>query len=217
MSYFDEELKEFYLSQLRNKESQDVQTKSKRTKKKVNNQTNEQQYDVEEKSSSPIAVQPSRKVEVVVFKRHKTNKKKIFDEKSTEETVDDTDMSRLKPKKLLSKLQWDVTAFGLEGYSKEEKRKLEAERAIKLGAKPKKRQYVNYKVLMEERKKQKLEEEASHEKEASQKSKKKRQKNNTKTVFWQDSLKTKNFGQVGSFKNGVLKVSSFDIKSVKRK
>nr|DBA26931.1 TPA: hypothetical protein GDO54_011123 [Pyxicephalus adspersus] len=48
----------------------------------------------------------------------------------------------------------EVHKFGITGYKKEKQRKFEQERAIMLGAKPPKREYVNYKVYQERKKEQ---------------------------------------------------------------
>ena len=89
-----------------------------------------------------------RKVEVVVFKDKNPGFKKVNISKkklmSPNEVTEDQKM--LKAKKLLKEIEWDVTSFGLKGFSLDEKRKLEQERAIRLGAKPRKQKYVNYKV-----------------------------------------------------------------------
>ena len=60
---------------------------------------------------------------------------------------------------------------------------------------------------MEERKKQ--------EKSASGSSHKKRKKNKTKpTVFWKEPKSLQHMGQIGKFKDGVLKISRKDINSM---
>ncbi|KGL78386.1 Uncharacterized protein C1orf131, partial [Tinamus guttatus] len=43
----------------------------------------------------------------------------------------------------------EVHRFGITGYEKQEQRVLERERAIMLGAKPPKREHVNYKIYQE--------------------------------------------------------------------
>lgn len=50
-------------------------------------------------------------------------------------------------KKTLEKLRHDVKQFALKSYTPEERRKAEQERAVKLGAIPKKKPYINYKVF----------------------------------------------------------------------
>merc|ERR1739838_174784 len=58
---------------------------------------------------------------------------------------------------MMDKIHHDVRMYALKALTPDEKREKEAERAVKLGAAPKKREYVNYKVLMEQKKKAKLE------------------------------------------------------------
>ncbi|XP_020856124.1 40S small subunit processome assembly factor 1 isoform X2 [Phascolarctos cinereus] len=55
----------------------------------------------------------------------------------------------------LEKARLEVHRFGITGYGKRKERILEQERAIMLGAKPPKNNYVNYKVLQEQIKEKK--------------------------------------------------------------
>lgn len=85
--------------------------------------------------------------EIVVFKsrNHKIVKR---NEKSTEkeEILVLNNSEEMNSKEILEKLKFDVGSFGLKGFSIEEQRRQEKQRAIKLGAKPERREYVNYKV-----------------------------------------------------------------------
>ncbi|KAG7244132.1 hypothetical protein CRUP_032441, partial [Coryphaenoides rupestris] len=65
----------------------------------------------------------------------------------------------------------EVHRFGIRGYRKETQRSFEQERAIMLGAKPPKRQYVNYKTLQQDLqdKKKKAKEEVQPEQKKSKK------------------------------------------------
>lgn len=57
----------------------------------------------------------------------------------------------------IRKARNEVLKFGLSGFEDVEKQKVQVAMAIKLGAKPPKRGYKNYKILQEERKKAKEE------------------------------------------------------------
>jgi len=127
------DLKNYYLKEL--------QCKSQHTKNAV--QRKNCKRTASEKNIEEAFSQSKKPVEVVVFKKHK---RKIPVEPATSDTEIINDDLGFNSSKLLSKLQWDVTSFGLQGFTKEKKRKFEQERAIKLGAKPKKREYINYKV-----------------------------------------------------------------------
>jgi len=126
----------------------------------------------------------------------------------------------MQSKKTLEKLKHDVKQFSLQGFTIEERRNLERQRAMKLGAKPKKREFVNYKELMEQKKKAKLEweEKSLTEPEPALAAKMNKKDSNkpATTVFWTSKLKTKTFGQVGNYKNGVLRLSKLDLKACKR-
>ncbi|XP_059611256.1 uncharacterized protein C1orf131 [Phlebotomus argentipes] len=52
----------------------------------------------------------------------------------------------------IRKARNEVLKLGLSGFEEVEKKKAQVEMAVKLGAKPAKREYKNYKVLQEERK-----------------------------------------------------------------
>uniref|UniRef100_A0A3B3YX11 Uncharacterized protein n=1 Tax=Poecilia mexicana TaxID=48701 RepID=A0A3B3YX11_9TELE len=72
----------------------------------------------------------------------------------------------------LEKARLDVHRFGITGYRKEQQRVFEQDRAIMLGARPPKKEYVNYKVLQEQikEKKQKQNEELQPDKKKKKKS-----------------------------------------------
>ncbi|XP_048342678.1 uncharacterized protein C1orf131 homolog isoform X2 [Sphaerodactylus townsendi] len=118
----------------------------------------------------------------------------------------------------LEKARLEVHRFGITGFEKKEQRVLEQERAIMLGAKPPKREYLNYKILQEkikEKKATKKEESTVDNKSDSLKRRKKKgQEASTKSKkkAKPSILPT---GQVGKFKNGTLILRSCDIKKIK--
>ena len=54
-------------------------------------------------------------------------------------------ISKKQIRKDIEKVKFSVQQFGLQAYSPEEKRKLERQRLIRLGAKAPKREWKNYK------------------------------------------------------------------------
>ena len=86
-----------------------------------------------------------KEVEVVVFKKKKISKQ-VSSESNKQALSGSDDLKLIKAKKLLKQIEWDVTSYGMKGFSLDDKRKLEQQRAISLGAKPRKPKYVNYKV-----------------------------------------------------------------------
>ncbi|XP_076316277.1 40S small subunit processome assembly factor 1-like [Tachypleus tridentatus] len=91
--------------------------------------------------------------EVVVFPKHPKKKSLHSDRKPDE----DNDLSKDRPELDLQKARYEVLKFGISGFEKQRKEEAEIALAIKLGAKPPKNQYVNYKQLIEERKQKKTE------------------------------------------------------------
>nr|XP_026694091.1 uncharacterized protein C1orf131-like [Ciona intestinalis] len=219
-----EDLNSYYLEEIRKNENTDQVKNENKAKTKTSNKVNKpEKYNDEYADKNDIKQiekeqTKKRDVEVVVFKKRKTTQPKTIQKAGQVLSAAPETDGRLKSRKLLKKLQFDVSSFGLKGFSKEDKRKLEQKRAVELGAKPKKREYVNYKVLMEEKKKQKIEKETklTESGETVKRGKKKEKKSNN-AIFWQESNKVQTFGQVGKYTGGVLKLSKRDIKSMKTK
>ncbi|XP_027714989.1 uncharacterized protein C1orf131 homolog [Vombatus ursinus] len=176
-------------------------------------------------SPAPLLTKGKREpVEVVEF--HSWNKKKKTelelpkdeDTKTKISTLDkDVGMQEFN----LEKARLEVHRFGITGYGKGKERILEQERAIMLGAKPPKNNYVNYKVLQEQIKEKKAAKE--EEKRMAQvtdtlrKKKRKGSEDNRKSQrkkLAPNILSTGSAGQIGKFKNGTLILSSVDIKKI---
>ncbi|EMP25141.1 hypothetical protein UY3_17822 [Chelonia mydas] len=62
----------------------------------------------------------------------------------------------------LEKARLEVHRFGITGYEKKEQRILEQERAIMLGAKPPKKEYLNYKIYQQKIKEKKTVKKEDH-------------------------------------------------------
>ncbi|XP_014894226.1 40S small subunit processome assembly factor 1 isoform X2 [Poecilia latipinna] len=113
----------------------------------------------------------------------------------------------------LEKARLDVHRFGITGYRKEQQRVFEQDRAIMLGARPPKKEYVNYKVLQEQ-----IKEKKQKQNEELQPDKKKKKKSNQRDKKKQPaSGSASGSGQVGQFKNGMLILSSKEIQKIKGK
>ncbi|KAM9001055.1 uncharacterized protein C1orf131 homolog [Sarcophilus harrisii] len=121
----------------------------------------------------------------------------------------------------LEKARLEVHRFGITGYGKGKERILEQERAIMLGAKPPKNNYVNYKILQEQIKEKKAARE--EEKRMAQvtdafRTKKRKGsediRKSKKKKLAPNILSTGSAGQIGKFKNGTLILSSVDIKKI---
>ncbi|XP_060098682.1 uncharacterized protein C1orf131 homolog [Heteronotia binoei] len=159
-------------------------------------------------------------IEVVTFHHHKRKKKPTVEiaeacsskaEKTVhKKNVDGQDFN-------LEKARLEVHRFGITGFEKKEQRIMEQERAIMLGAKPPKKEYLNYKIFQEklkEKKAIKKEENTVENKSDSLKRKKKKgQEASRKSKKVKPSILPT--GQVGKFKNGTLILRSCDIKKIK--
>ena len=187
-------IKKFYLNQI-----EEILTQKQPAGNEAPNKTQE---NVQHEAASSNKQSEKHEVEVVVFKNQRVSRSSATNstkKKTLKATSASEDTNLLKAKQLLKEIEWDVTSFGLKGFSLTEKRKMEQDRAIRLGAQPRKSSYVNYKVLMEERKRQK---EVGDKKQVKQKRK--------RTVFWKES-QSMSTGMKGKFKDGVLKLSKQDM------
>ncbi|CAK6970197.1 uncharacterized protein C1orf131 homolog [Scomber scombrus] len=164
------------------------------------------------------AAQQMSHVEVVTFqdplKKQKTKKTPAPDKISPLQTTEKKQSDE--PEELnLEKARLEVHRFGITGYKKEQQRVFEQDRAVMLGARPPKKEYLNYKMLQQQvkEKKQKAKEEVQPE----LKKKKKKQNNQRDKSKKAASGMGAASGQVGRFKNGVLILSSKEIQKIKGK
>lgn len=116
----------------------------------------------------------------------------------------------------LEKARLEVHRFGITGYRKEKQRTFEQERAIMLGAKPPKKEYVNYKVYQDQVKQKKT---VNKEESVKEINPAKRKRKRGSEERWSKKKKSASTilpsGQVGKFKNGTLLLSGKDIKKIK--
>ncbi|XP_043962103.1 uncharacterized protein C1orf131 homolog isoform X2 [Gambusia affinis] len=177
-----------------------------------------QQPNTELKDSN---VQPQNKVEVVTFQDPRKKIKTKQSPVSTRIPVKSPQDSRQAEQKQinqeeqlsLEKARLEVHRFGITGYRKEQQRVFEQDRAIMLGARPPKKEYVNYKVLQEQ-----IKDKKQKQSEAFQPDKKKKKKSNPRDKKKQPASGSgSGSGQVGQFKNGMLILSSKEIQKIKGK
>ncbi|XP_042359114.1 uncharacterized protein C1orf131 homolog isoform X2 [Plectropomus leopardus] len=118
----------------------------------------------------------------------------------------------------LEKARLEVHRFGITGYKKEQQRVFEQDRAVMLGARPPKKEYVNYKVLQKQikEKKQKAKEEVQPDLKKKKKQSNQRDKKKVSSGSGSGSGSALS-GQVGRFKNGMLILSSKEIQKIKGK
>ncbi|XP_078397882.1 40S small subunit processome assembly factor 1 isoform X2 [Cetorhinus maximus] len=123
-----------------------------------------------------------------------------------EETVE---QNKVKEKVFnLERARLEVHRFGITGYRKEQQRVFEQQRAVMLGARPPKREYVNYKSYQEIMKnKTPVKPMATNSKSTLPRRKKEERRNKKSEIV--------PTGQVGRFKNGALILSDSDIKGIK--
>ncbi|XP_069741194.1 uncharacterized protein C1orf131 homolog isoform X2 [Narcine bancroftii] len=108
----------------------------------------------------------------------------------------------------LERARMEVHKFGITGYKKEEQRIMEQQRAIALGAKPAKREYVNYKIYQEIMKQKVTAKQIKKNSKLALQKERREERRNKKL----DSVLS---GQLGRFKNGVLVLGEKDIKKLK--
>ncbi|XP_028254236.1 uncharacterized protein C1orf131-like isoform X2 [Parambassis ranga] len=160
------------------------------------------------------------KVQVVTFhdprKKQKTKQTPAANKMSAPQTTEKQQSGQ--PEELsLEKARLEVHRFGITGYKKEQQRVFEQERAVMLGARPLKKEYVNYRELQhrikekKEKRKEEVQPDLKKKKKQNQRDKKK------KKVSSGSGSGSAPSGQMGSFKNGMLILSSKEIQKIKGK
>ncbi|XP_051909246.1 uncharacterized protein C1orf131 homolog isoform X2 [Hippocampus zosterae] len=161
------------------------------------------------------AVKPVSQVEVVSFQDPAKRQNKITQMPTVNETIPlETSKKQSAPQQgvSLEKARLEVHRFGITGYKKEQQRVYEEERAIMLGARPAKKNYLNYKVLQQQIKDKKAA--AKNEVQSDLRKKKKNPRDNKKKTPTSGSSSAPT-GQVGRFKDGILILSPKDVQTMK--
>ncbi|XP_028029665.1 uncharacterized protein C1orf131, partial [Bombyx mandarina] len=92
---------------------------------------------------------------VVEFESYKPKQKKLA--AKDEKNLPRTETGQYSKKDLeLKKIRHEVVKFGMSGFDPTKKEEAKIALMVSLGAKPPKRQYINYKELMQKRKEEKL-------------------------------------------------------------
>lgn len=187
----------------------------------------EQKDEYEGSKNSGVTPQ-EKKPEIVVFHRGRKGKQRDRPRPAIAEHLDsdtshsahsyaklDVGSGRLNSKEVLKKIQFDVGSFGMKSLSKEKQREQERQRAITLGAKPtKNNKSMNYRQYIEDRKRLQNDAQSEGSLQPMQKKSKKSKPTLSQPKFWKEGNKSL-LPQVGKYRNGVLKLSSKDIKSIK--
>ncbi|KAK2889971.1 uncharacterized protein C1orf131 homolog [Channa argus] len=178
----------------------------------------QKQHQPQTKQTGPNIEQRSR-VEIVTFqdpkKKPKTKLTPAPDEIPVPQITEKKQSDHLEELNL-EKARLEVHRFGITGYKKEQQRVFEQDRAVMLGARPPKKDYVNYKVLQQQikEKKQKGKEEVHPDLKKKKKQNNQRDKKKKKVSSGSSMAPS---GQVGRFKNGMLMLSSKEIQKIKGK
>nr|XP_046228406.1 uncharacterized protein C1orf131 homolog [Scatophagus argus]XP_046228407.1 uncharacterized protein C1orf131 homolog [Scatophagus argus] len=160
------------------------------------------------------ADQQMSQVEVITFqdprKKLKTKQTPAPSKVPITEKKDNSQLEELN----LEKARLEVHRFGITGYKKEQQRVFEQDRAVMLGARPPKKDYINYKIMQQQikEKKQKAKEEVQPDLKKKKKQSNQRDNNKKKVSSGSGTAPT---GQVGRFKNGMLILSSKEIQKIK--
>ncbi|XP_068199045.1 uncharacterized protein C1orf131 homolog [Antennarius striatus] len=112
----------------------------------------------------------------------------------------------------LEKARLEVHRFGITGYKKEQQRVFEQDRAVMLGARPPKKEYVNYKILQQQIKDKKQKPKEEVQPDLKKKKKQNNQRDKKKVSSGSGDAPT---GQVGRFKNGMLILNAKEIQKIK--
>ncbi|CAH1799023.1 unnamed protein product [Owenia fusiformis] len=200
-----DEISEYYKNlALRKKSSK----KAKKNKKKVDSTSNDSNNVLSQKT----VVKPAPAVDVIVFddpaKRNFGKKKKIMSASSEDDILEPKGINMGRARAEI--LQLVIT--GLDGTKKEDAKR---ELALKLGAKPPKNEYVNYKDLLVINKEKKIKEEEKREMDRKlglrvTKAKKKETKKKSKDdIGYLD-------GQIGRYRSGVQVIDKREIRAMSK-
>ncbi|XP_019738294.1 40S small subunit processome assembly factor 1 isoform X1 [Hippocampus comes] len=163
------------------------------------------------------AVKPVSQVEVVSFQDPTKRQNKTTQMPTVNETIlPETSKKQSAPQQgvSLEKARLEVHRFGITGYKKEQQRVYEEERAIMLGARPAKKNCLNYKVLQQQIKDKKAAAKNELQSDLRKKKKNPSRDNRKTTTSGSSSAPT---GQVGRFKDGILILSPKDVQTMKAK
>ncbi|KAL4714625.1 hypothetical protein ACJJTC_019688 [Scirpophaga incertulas] len=104
-------------------------------------------------TKAAMALKNVNNFQIVRYESHKPKKKEKLDSDQKE----DTNLKGITKNKDvdLKKIRHEVVKFGMSGFDTTKKEEAKIALAVSLGAKPPKREYINYKELMAKRKQEK--------------------------------------------------------------
>ncbi|KAK7907577.1 hypothetical protein WMY93_016189 [Mugilogobius chulae] len=201
----------------------DFDTKKKKKRKRCADEEEKVSKDVKAVISTQLlqceqtdVSQKDHQVEVVTFQdpRKKIKTKHIpASDKLKLPLINDKNEDKVEELNL-EKARLEVHRFGITGYKKEQQRVFEQDRAVMLGARPPKKQYVNYKELQQQIKEKKINDKKEIDPDLKTKKKKKKAPKDKNKQPASESGSGPS-GQVGRFKNGMLILSSKEIQKIK--
>ncbi|XP_058248456.1 uncharacterized protein C1orf131 homolog isoform X2 [Hemibagrus wyckioides] len=157
-------------------------------------------------------------VEIVTFQDPWKKKKSKQAAEAETKPAEGKEKKKKEPDVLsMEKARLDVHRFGITGFQKQQQRVFEQDRAIMLGARPPKKNYVNYKEFQQMIKEKKSREKQEEAKADTQKKKKKSSGKQKNVKRQPGSSAAEPTGHVGRFKNGMLLLSSKDIQKLNSK
>ncbi|XP_062267248.1 uncharacterized protein C1orf131 homolog isoform X4 [Platichthys flesus] len=172
-----------------------------------------EQQQQQQQPQTGAAVRQVSPVEVVTYqdyrKKLKTNQTPASNKTPIPEKTQSDPMEEIS----LEKARLEVHRFGITGYKKEQQRVFEKDRAIMLGARPPKKDYVNYKLM--QRQIQEKKQKAKEDVQPSDLKKKKKINNQRDRKKASSGSGAGPSGQVGRFKDGLLVLSSKEIQTIK--
>ena len=161
--------------------------------------------------------------EVVTFVDHKKRNKSKQAGDTGISNADERGSVANRKEITMKEARFQVFKFGVSGMDKKSKEEANTALAVRLGAKPERNKFLDYKDLKEERKLEKEEKEMmEEERKRSLQGVRKSSNTNGLAIKKGSNLKVKKKGsksdfKVGSFDGGMLKLSQKDLNSLKRK
>ncbi|XP_062267246.1 uncharacterized protein C1orf131 homolog isoform X2 [Platichthys flesus] len=175
-----------------------------------------EQQQQQQQPQTGAAVRQVSPVEVVTYqdyrKKLKTNQTPASNKTPAPQIPEKTQSDPMEEISL-EKARLEVHRFGITGYKKEQQRVFEKDRAIMLGARPPKKDYVNYKLM--QRQIQEKKQKAKEDVQPSDLKKKKKINNQRDRKKASSGSGAGPSGQVGRFKDGLLVLSSKEIQTIK--
>ncbi|KAM8832025.1 40S small subunit processome assembly factor 1 [Spinachia spinachia] len=185
----------------------------------VGDEEQQQQQQQPKPEQTGAAVQRASQVEVVAYqdprKKPRTKPTAAADKMPALKNTTDKKESDQPEELNLEKARLDVHRFGITGYKKEQQRVFEQDRAVMLGARPPKKDFVNYRMLQQQMKEKK--QKAKEEVQPDLKKKKKQSNPRAKKKNVSSGSGSAPTGQVGRFKNGMLILNTNDLQKIKGK